>query len=169
MATGFNAAGLAELVMREELEAMREHILQNHIAAGQMVTGKTGGSMQVEIIPGGGSTTGIISGASYFATLETGSEPWRNIHTRKRRDGSEYPSAPKWFIDVIGQWIRDKGLNIQNPWAVATKIMTSGSGLYRAGGRTDIFSSEIDPGVRRIADRLAGLFDVQLVNSIKNE
>ena len=102
----------------------------------------------------------------YFAGLETGSRPWSRIHTRLRKDGSEYPSAPKWFIEVVEGWAATKGVNLDSPWGVATKIMTSGSALFRDGGRDDIFSNEIPVAFDNVASRLAGLFDVQLTESI---
>ena len=86
-------------------------------------------------------------------------------HFRRRRDGSVYPSAPKWFIDIIAGWAAAKGVDI-SAWGAATKIMTEGSALFRNGGREDIFTPEIAALSDRIADRLAGLFDAQIVESI---
>ena len=78
---------------------------------------------------------------------------------------SVYPSAPKWFIDIIADWAAAKGVDI-SAWGAATKIMTEGSALFRNGGREDIFTPEIAALSDRIADRLAGLFDAQIVESI---
>ena len=44
--------------------------------------------------------------------------------------------------------------------------MTEGAALFRNGGREDIFTPEIAALSDRIADRLAGLFDAQIVESI---
>lgn len=68
----------------------------------------------------------------YFAALETGTQPWQSQHFRRRRDGSVYPSAPKWFIDIIADWAATKGVDI-SAWGAATKIMTEGSALFRNG------------------------------------
>ena len=40
------------------------------------------------------------------------------------------------------------------------------SALFRDGGRSDIFSNEIPVFLEDVASRLAGLFDVQLTESI---
>lgn len=47
--------------------------------------------------------------------------------------------------------------------------MTSGSALFRDGGRTDIFSNEIPVTVDNLSRRLAGLFDVQVTQTIANQ
>ncbi|MCD8265624.1 MAG: hypothetical protein LUC33_00575 [Prevotellaceae bacterium] len=157
----------AEAILTEELTALKERITANHIAAGQRVTGKTAESMQVTVTPDEeGGLTGLLSGRAYFGVLETGSRPWTNPHYKTAKDGHTWPSAPKWFIDIIAQWASDKGLDIASPWGVATKIMTQGSRLYREGGRTDIYSEEIEAAVRAISDRILALFDVQLTNSL---
>ena len=135
----------ADRIVAEELDRARQKIIEHHVAAGQRTTG--------------------MDARPYFAALETGTQPWLSQHFRRRRDGSVYPSAPKWFIDIIADWAAAKGVDI-SAWGAATKIMTEGSALFRNGGREDIFTPEIAALSDRIADRLAGLFDAQIVESI---
>lgn len=155
----------ADRIVSEELDAGRQKIIENHIAAGQRVTGATVGSITITVTTNSGVTTGAMDAREYFAALETGTQPWRSQHFRRRRDGSVYPSAPKWFVDIIAEWIATRGIDI-SAWGAATKIMTEGSALFRNGGREDIFTPEITALSDRIADRLAGLFDAQIVESI---
>lgn len=155
----------ADRVVAEELEEARRKIIENHITAGQRTTGKTADSITITVSTSGSMTTGTMDARAYFANLETGTRPWSTPHVRHRRDGSTYPSAPKWFIDVIAEWVAAKGIG-GSPWGIATKIMTEGSKLYREGGREDIFTPEIIALQERIAKRLAGLFEAQIVQSI---
>ncbi len=155
----------ADRIVAEELDRARRKIIENHIAAGQQTTGATAESITITVTTNGGVTTGTMDARPYFAVLETGTQPWKTPHTRQRRDGSVYPSAPKWFIDIIADWAAAKGVDI-SAWGAATKIMTEGSALFRNGGREDIFTPEIAALSDRIADRLAGLFDAQIVESI---
>lgn len=156
----------APAVLAEELERLKERIIANHIAAGQRASGKTADSLRVLVSETPDGASGELDGRAYFSALETGTRPWNKIHTRTRKDGTEYPSAPKWFIDIVRDWAGVKGINLDSPWGVATKIMTSGSALFRDGGRDDIFSNEIPVTLENISSRLAGLFDVQLTESI---
>lgn len=153
-------------ILIEELEQLKERIVANHIAAGQKASGRTIESIVVHVESSSDGASGDIDARAYFAGLETGSRPWSKIHNKTRKDGTEYPSAPKWFIDVIRDWASVKGVSLDSPWGVATKIMTDGSALFRDGGRDDIFSNEIPTAVENVSSRLAGLFDVQLTESI---
>ena len=153
-------------IIREDLDRLKHRIIANHLAAGQKASGRTIASMVVKVEPRPDGVSGELDARAYFAGLETGSRPWSTIHTRLRKDGTEYPSAPKWFINVVEEWAATKGVNLDSPWGVATKIMTSGSALFRDGGRSDIFSNEIPVFIEDVASRLAGLFDVQLTESI---
>ena len=155
----------ADRIVAEELDRARQKIIENHVAAGQRTTGTTADSITIAVTTNGGVTTGTMDARPYFAALETGTQPWQSQHFRRRRDGSVYPSAPKWFIDIIADWAATKGVDI-SAWGAATKIMTEGSALFRNGGREDIFTPEIAALSDRIADRLAGLFDAQIVESI---
>ena len=152
-------------IVQEELDAARKRIIENHIAAGQRTTGKTADSIVVNVASTGSLVVGIMDARAYFAALETGTQPWKTPHMRQRKDGTLYPSAPKWFIDIIREWAEAKGLDI-SAWGAATKIMTEGSALFRDGGRDDIFTPELNAVYENVANRLAGLFDAQIVESI---
>lgn len=136
------------------LNAMRDRIIRNMQAAGQVVTGKTAESIKVEQYA---PNAARITARPYFAALETGSKPWTNIHMKERKDGSEYPSAPGWFVDIIADWLNRKGLSF-SAWAVATKIMSKGSALYLSGGRRDIFTNEIEATKEEIGASIGQLY-----------
>lgn len=142
------------VVLREELEALRDRIIANHRQAGQVASGRTIQSMQVNI----DGDSGELVGRPYFGTLETGARPWRNAASMKK--------VPASFNAVIEQWIKDKGLNL-NSWAVAYKIIHEGTRLYRQGGRADIYSNEIPKTVEAIGQRILVIYDDMITQSIQ--
>ena len=142
------------IILREELEALKERIIANHRQAGQVASGKTIASMQVNI----DGDTGELVGRPFFGTLETGAKPWKNAASMKK--------VPASFNAIIEQWIKDKGLNL-NSWAVAYKIIHEGTRLYRQGGRSDIYSNEIPKTIDNIGQRLLVIYDKQITETIK--
>lgn len=142
------------VILREELEDLKQRIIANHRAAGQVASGRTIASMQVNI----DGDTGELVGRPYFGALETGSRPWRNAANMRH--------VPPPFNAVIAQWIKDKGLNL-NSWAVSYKIIHQGTRLHRLGGRDDIYSNEIPKTVETIGQRLLVIYDKMITQSIQ--
>lgn len=138
-------------ILREELEDLRTRIIDNMTAADQVVTGKTRDSMRVTVQ----GNAGVLTGRQAFATLETGSRPWSRKPKR----------TPKWFADLIGEWIEAKNLDL-NQWAVAHTIIHQGSSLYRSGGRADIYSPELQKAIDRIGDRILSRYEVLVTDRL---
>lgn len=138
-------------ILKEELEDLRRRIGDNMASADQIVSGKTRDSMQVEVQ----GNSGVLRGRRAFATLETGSRPWSRKPKR----------VPKFFADLIGEWIEAKGLDL-NKWAVAHTIIHKGSALYRSGGRADIYSPELQPTIDRIGERILDSYAVLVTNRL---
>lgn len=138
-------------ILREELEALRQRIAQNLDSTGTTVTGATKDSMQVRVE----GLYGILTGRQAFSTLENGSRPWSRQPKR----------TPKWFADLIGEWIEARGLDL-NQWAVAHTIIRKGSKLYREGGRADIYSPEIQKALDAIGSRVLGQYEVLVTDRL---
>ena len=138
-------------ILREELEDLRRRITENMGKADQIVTGKTRDSMQVHV----DGNMGVLTGRQAFATLETGSRPWSRKPKR----------VPKFFADLIGEWIDAKGLDL-NKWAVAHSIIHKGSKLYREGGRADVYSPELQKTIDRIGDRILDQYAVLVTDRL---
>lgn len=138
-------------ILREELEALRQRIGENMEAADQIATGKTRDGMRVEVR----GLAGVLTGREAFATLERGSRPW----------SKKFKRVPKFFADLIGEWIEAKGLDL-NKWAVAHTIMTKGSKLYRSGGRSDIYSPELQRTMDTIGRRVIDQYTVLVTNRL---
>lgn len=138
-------------ILLEELEELRQRITANMGKADQIVTGKTRDSMQVSVR----EQSGVLTGRQAFAALETGSRPWSRPPKR----------TPKWFADLIGEWIDAKGLDL-NQWAVAHTLIHKGSKLYRTGGRADIYSPEIQRTMDRIGDRIINQYELLVTDRL---
>lgn len=138
-------------ILLEELEDLKRRITENMGRADQIVSGKTRDSMQASVQ----GNAGVLTGRQAFATLETGSRPWSRKPKR----------TPKWFADLIGEWIAQRGLDL-NQWAVAHTIIHKGSKLYRTGGRADIYSPELQKTVDRIGDRILDQYAVLVTNRL---
>lgn len=138
-------------ILTEELEALRQRIGDNMEAADQIATGKTRDGMRVEVR----GLAGVLTGRQAFATLERGSRPW----------SKKFKRVPKFFADLIGEWIDAKGLKL-NKWAVAHSIMTKGSKLYRSGGRSDIYSNELPKTMDAIGRRVIDQYTVLVTNRL---
>ena len=138
-------------ILLEELEDLRKRITENMGKADQIVTGRPRASMQVTVE----GNAGVLTGRRAFATLETGSRPWSRKPKR----------VPKFFADLIGEWIDKKGLDL-NKWAVAHTIIHQGSKLYREGGRADIDSPELQPTIDRIGARILDQYAVLVTDRL---
>lgn len=157
-----------QAILNEELDALRLRIIANHEAAGQVASGRTRESLSVEV----NEREGILWGRFPFGTLETGRKPGK---------------TPRNFSSIIRQWIIDKGIPVtpipyvRNPsdrWqpkytpqerglmslsgAIAHKIKTEGTSLYRSGGRRDIYTPEIEKTINSISDRIGSLFSMKV-------
>lgn len=143
-------------LVSSELEALKQRIIENHRSAGQVASGRTIASLKVEVTEDGG----ILWGRSAFGTLETG---------RKRG------KVPAGFWKIIRQWMDDKGIQVEKPdsfaYLVARKIAREGTQLFRNGGRSDIYSSEIKGTIERMSDKIGLLFgsEVEHINLNKDE
>ena len=157
-----------QIVLQEELEALKERIIAQHLAAGQKASGRTAASLRVETT----ENEGTLYGRSAFGVLETG---------RKAGKG------PMGFEDIIRQWIIDKGIQARpipyktdrmhkySPqergerslaFLIARKIRREGTKLYRQGGRNDIYSDAIRDTKAKIVHRIGELLQTE-IKSIK--
>lgn len=134
-------------IVKDELEALRQRIIANHEAAGQVASSKTIASLKVELTEDGG----ILWGRKAFGTLETG-----------RGSGK----VPKGFYQIIQQWVKDKGIQVDRPksfaYLVARKITNEGTELNRTGGRNDIYSPEVSKTTSNIMNRIFGIYETEV-------
>lgn len=156
----------ASIVLREELERVKQEIIKNHIAAGQRASGRTAASLRVET----DETEGALWGRSPFGTLETG------------RQAGKIPAN---FRLIIRQWMQDKGIKarpmpyktdrphkytveergeLSLAFLIARKIEREGTSLFRKGGRNDIYTNVIPLAKERILKRITSLLKTEIKN-----
>lgn len=146
----------AKVVIGEELHKLRKVIIAHHLENGQKASGRTERSLRIEF----SEDTGALYGRQAFGVLETG------------RTGGK---VPKEFTQIILQWIKDKGIQVERPksfaYLVARKISKEGTKLHREGGSVDVYSQEIPKTVKCILNRLFGVFvkDIEHINLNSNE
>ena len=132
------------------LDELRQRIIANMTNAGQMVSGRTAQSLQVEK-PADNEVR--LVARPFFSALETGSQPWSG------RTGNHITAQE--FRTVIRVWAERKGIVPADmtpesfAFVVARKIMRQGSRLYRNGGRNDIFTPEVEQAEKDIKQIVA--------------
>lgn len=156
------------ILLKEELEALKQKIITNMRNANQVASGITIKSMHVEA----NDTGGTLFGRKPFGTLETGRKAGR---------------VPHGFRYIILQWMRDKGIHaapmpyvrgrkhkydpqtrgdLSMASAIAYTIYKKGTRLHRIGGRSDIYSNVIPETTKRIGDHIMKLIHAS-ITSIK--
>ena len=158
--------GAVSVVLTEELEALKEKIIAQHIGAGQKASGRTVASLRIEVT----EEEGTLYGRSPFGTLETGRKPGK---------------VPQGFQSIIREWMTDKGIsaapipyktdrphkytpqergNLSLSFLIARKIRREGTRLFRKGGRDDIYSNVIPAAIERIQSRIVELLKLEVEN-----
>lgn len=136
-----------KLIVGDELESLRERIIANHEAAGQVASGRTRDSIRIELTEDGG----ILWGRQAFGVLETGRKPGK---------------VPKGFYQIIQQWAIDKGISVPDiksfSYLVARKIAREGTEMYRTGQKKDIYSTDVEKTIQEIENRVLGRFDTEV-------
>lgn len=150
------------------LERLRKTIIENHIQAGQVASGRTIRSLIVEETDAGAR----LRGRKPFHVLE---------------DGRSGGRVPRKFEEIIKQWIIDKGIPfkhkpyIREPsdkwqpkytpeerglnslaFLIARNIKKNGTALYREGGRKDIYTEPTDQAIIQIKDKLKGIIKTEI-------
>ena len=156
-------------IVKDELTQMVARIASNLDSTGTTASGRTAKSMRIQETEFGV----VVFSRRYFKGVEIGRGPGR---------------VPTGFNEIIKQWIIDKGIAVtQLPYkrqastnwqpkysvpersliiaasAIASNIKSNGTGLYKSGGRSDIYSEEIENTVSKIKTRLAA----EVISQIK--
>ena len=128
-------------IIQQQCDEFIRRVRHNMERADLVVSGEMSRSLTTRDVTEEG---GKVEAHPYFRVLETGRKP------------GKFPPS-----ENILEWVRLKGIaerwNMSESSAaylVARSIAKNGSTLYRKGGRTDIFSNEIDSTVSELADEI---------------
>jgi hypothetical protein len=138
-------------------------------------SGRTKASLKVTVV----ENVFTLLGRHPFATVETG------------RQGGKTPIN---FTEILKQWAVDKQISLEpinyiripsDRWqpkytpqeralnrfagAVAHKIRTEGSKLYRDGGREDIYSEEVEKTLRTLREGLGTLIRTEVITTLNEK
>ena len=146
-------------IIVKHLDRVKQTITQQMSVYNRNASGAHVDSLTIEAQSNYGALWGLYS----FNYLETGSRPW------SRRP----PFVPRWFHNIIRQWIIDKGIPItiipyktdrphkyteqerslqMAAGAIAYNIMKKGTALYQSGVPQDLFSGAINRACEAIAE-----------------
>ena len=178
-----------------ELETLRQRIIQNIQAAGAVATGKTIQNIYIERRTDGGALK--FRGSMPFGVLETGRRGVRSqTIIGDPRLVSKNPKIPYNFSTIIYNWMQTRGIhglpmpyktNRQHKyasaqeradWSMAAAIAhvihkgskerpQGGTLLNRMGGRNNIYSNVIPQAVQAITNKIRPFIEVVAVESIK--
>lgn len=134
-------------ILQQEFEFSRVKIIENMVRNNQMVTGKTANSLRVETT----ENEGVLWGADYFDTLETGISPFQS---------RQNPFSFTYY--KLKSWYHQKGItnNAGDDSRIGMATVNQreiGSVLFRKTGGTptgNVFRKEINPLVKNIGDRI---------------
>ena len=142
-------------------------IKRNSRAAGQVATGRTLKTLESEVISYGDAYTAIIWGAAYLGTLETGRGKARTAGT---------PEQQREFVRNLAEWCRVRGIHTDfNETQMENfarylkgRINTSGTQLYRKGGRKDIITPAVEKMIARIDEEVAKELGAEVIEITNN-
>jgi hypothetical protein len=130
-------------IVTEELQDLARRIAENIANNGQTASGRTARSL--EVVDENDSL--VLYGRKAFGTMETG-----------RKGGR----VPRNFSAILYQWSLDKGIAFSDErerrsfaYLLAKKIQKEGTELFREGGRSDVYSNDIQQTVENITQRIS--------------
>lgn len=143
--------GELDKLIWQSLIDLRNAIIKNIQSTGSNASGKTIRSLVVEKEV----NNFTLVGRSYFGSIETG-----------RRSGRPTP------IGVILEWINAKGIggsekeNLSFAYAISKTHAKKGSSLHRKGGRTDIYTNEIESFKQKLYKDFASKLELIIVDYV---
>lgn len=119
-------------------------------------TGKTARSVSYEVKEANGKIVFSILASKYFKALETGIKPY-----------PQYTKASREFVQSIREWLSAKGSDQGPAYAIAMSIHQKGTKLWRAGGRTDVFSNVLNESfIDKLSNELLTQFAKEYLDSV---
>lgn len=162
-----------EEIIKRNLEQCRQEISRAIESTGRKASGRTQESMHVFF----DRDTGTLYGRRAFYTLERGRRPGK---------------TPRNFVDIIRQWIIDKQIRYKaipykmkasDRWkpkytpqerglraasgAIAHKIASEGTSLYRKGGSEDVYTPAVTKAVANIRSEIAGIYKEEILKDLR--
>lgn len=113
-------------ILNNNTNSFIDQVKSNLDSTGTTATGESKNSIRYEITEEGSKIVLTVFGKPYFAVVETGRKPGGGVSRN--------------MIENITKWVAVRGLEANMVWGIAKKIDKEGTALFRAGGRTDIYT-----------------------------
>ena len=131
-------------------------IAQRMAALGRMSSGRSVASLQIEVK----NSKGILSGDKQWETMQRGRRPGK---------------VPSNLREIIKNWVRAKGINIQPrigqsqkqaiesfSYLVTRNIMQKGTKLYRDKGYNDIYDTLLEEEIKKLTNETASVLELEI-------
>lgn len=131
-------------------------IAQRMAALGRMSSGRSVASLQIEVK----DSKGNLSGDKQWETMQRGRRPGK---------------VPSNFREIIKNWVRVKGINIQPrigqsqkqaiesfSYLVTRNIMQKGTKLYRDKGYNDIYDTLLEEEIKKLTNETASVLELEI-------
>lgn len=131
-------------------------IAQRMAALGRMSSGRSVASLQIEVK----DSKGNLSGDKQWETMQRGRRPGK---------------VPSNFREIIKNWVRAKGINIQPKigqsqkqaiesfsYLVTRNIMQKGTKLYRDKGYNDIYDTLLEEEIKKLTNETASVLELEV-------
>lgn len=145
-----------EKLLTLHLGNIKVGIAQKMAALDRMSSGRSVASLQIEVK----DSKGFLSGDKQWETMQRG-----------RRPGN----VPSNFREIIKNWVRAKGINIQprkeqSPkqaiesfsYLVTRNIMQNGTKLYRDKGYNDIYDTLLEEEIKKLTNETESVLELEI-------
>lgn len=133
---------------------IKVRIAQRMAALGRISSGRSVASLQIEVK----DSKGNLSGDKQWETMQRGRRPGK---------------VPSNFREIIKNWVRAKGINIQPrigqsqkqaiesfSYLVTRNIMQKGTKLYRDKGYNDIYDTLLDEEIKKLTNETTSVLEL---------
>lgn len=150
----------AKQILTDELEKLKQELIQKHNELKMKASGEWGRSLEVDVIQSDGSIKGIIKGLDYSVYMQNG------------RAGGKMPP-----LQALEQWIINKGLKPLEDkmkisslaYLIARKIAQDGTKRFQTGGTPEFIDAVITPErIHTIVELVGYEYAVTLTSEITN-
>jgi hypothetical protein len=128
-------------ILNKEGEILVKRIGDNIVSAGKEVSGATRSSVSWDVSEQSGNPVlEVYATRPYFRAIETGSKP-----------STKNPSPE--MVMSLKEWAQARNIPAP-PFAIAKTILKDGSKLWQEGGRTDIYTDEIEKFTEELTQKI---------------
>lgn len=159
-----NVGASVQDILTRHLENVKAKVSSQMQTLGRNASGQSVASLRVEV----SGDTGTLYGSKSFFVMQRGKGPGK---------------GPKGFVEIIKQWIKDKGIAVtpiptktgQGKYtpeerglrsiagAIAYTILKKGTRLHRNNGYDDIYDTAIEEEIKLMGDEMLEIASLEVM------